>query len=340
MREVHLDQWVAPEIADANGFLQAGQVLEWMDVVGALAATRHCRRPVVTVSIEGMELYQPIRVGERVSMRARVAYTSRHSVGVSVTTDHGGNGAAPRPSLEAYMTFVPVDRKGRPVGVPPFSPETAVEHSRFREGELRREFRRQLEEGELTLQHEELEKVSQREWPLLIRQFMSRLPRYLLMPWEKVEVERTRHQSYLHKIEPIRVGTLNFQGTIHGGALMRWAEEAAALSARAHAGGVPMRCTGLHGLCFLRPVERDRFVHIRSVVVHTAGQTLTTLVSIQAEDPTSGQYCENLRGFFTYSPLDAWVRIAPVAAESHEERALFDEVEHRLALQRRIERVA
>ena len=41
----HLDEWVAPDIADELGFLRAGKILEWMDVVGVLAATRHCRRP-------------------------------------------------------------------------------------------------------------------------------------------------------------------------------------------------------------------------------------------------------------------------------------------------------
>jgi CheY-like chemotaxis protein len=41
--------------------------------------------PVVTASIEGTELRAPIRVGERVAMTARVAYTSQRSVGVSVS---------------------------------------------------------------------------------------------------------------------------------------------------------------------------------------------------------------------------------------------------------------
>ena len=66
-REAHLDEWVAPDIADEQGFLRAGKILEWMDVVGVLAASRHCRCPVATASVDGMELRHPIRVGERVS---------------------------------------------------------------------------------------------------------------------------------------------------------------------------------------------------------------------------------------------------------------------------------
>ena len=86
--EVHLDEWVTPEIADENGYIRAGKILEWMDVVGVLAATRHCRRPVVTASVDGMELQKPIRVGERIAMTGSVAFTSARSIGVSVATGH------------------------------------------------------------------------------------------------------------------------------------------------------------------------------------------------------------------------------------------------------------
>src|SRR5438309_8684532 len=68
----HLDEWVAPDIADELGFLRAGKILEWMDVVGVLAATRHSRRVVATSSVDGLELAHPIGVGARVSMTAEV----------------------------------------------------------------------------------------------------------------------------------------------------------------------------------------------------------------------------------------------------------------------------
>jgi acyl-CoA hydrolase len=335
--EVHLDEWVAPEIADEQACLQAGKILEWMDVVGVLAATRHCRRPVVTASIDGMELRDPIRVGERVAMTARVAYTSEHSIGVSVSMAHGHGLKAPRPTLEAYMTFVALDRRARPLSVPRFSPETPQERVRFREGELRREFRRRARAGELEhTPQAALAAVEERDWPLLVRELMSRLPRYLRMPWERSDPAqpRTRHRSYMHKIEPVRLGSLNFHGTAYGGALMRWSETAANLSARAYLDGAAVRCTGLHGMNFVKPVERDRFVHIRSVVVHTAGTRITCLTSVQSEDSVAGAFAENLRAFISYAPVAAEARVPPLDCASAEERALFAEVEQRLALQR------
>src|SRR5947208_11491111 len=102
----HLDEWVAPDIADELGFLRAGRILDWMDVVGVLAATRHCRRPVVTASVDGMELTNPIRVGEHVTLTASIAHTSERSMGVSIAMHHGRRDAAePGPCVDAYMTF-------------------------------------------------------------------------------------------------------------------------------------------------------------------------------------------------------------------------------------------
>src|SRR5438128_8928238 len=127
--EAHLDEWVAPDIADEQGFLRAGKILEWMDVVGGLAASRHCRRPVATASVDGMELLHPIRVGERVTMTAAVGYTSTRSLGVSVSMRHGTPAAEQR-SLKGYMTFVALDPHGRPAVVPQLRPQTPAGYRR------------------------------------------------------------------------------------------------------------------------------------------------------------------------------------------------------------------
>ena len=148
-REVHLDQWVAPSIADERGELRAGTVLEWMDVVGVLAATRHSRRPVVTVSVDAMELRQPIHVGERVTMTATVGFTSEKSLGICVSMTAGfARDRDPR-RFDGYMTFVALGPDERPSRVPQLSPETPAEVARFREGQIRREFRKKLEAGQL-----------------------------------------------------------------------------------------------------------------------------------------------------------------------------------------------
>jgi acyl-CoA hydrolase len=329
MAEAHLDEWVAPDIADERGFLRAGKIFEWMDVVGVLAATRHCRRPVVTASVDGMELRDPIRVGERVTMVASVGYTSARSIGVSVSMTHGDPAAKPRRSLAGHMTFVAPDESGVAVAVPQFRPETPDQVARFREGQLRREFRARLVSGQLGAPPSE---STGPEKTIFVRELLKLLPRSLQFPFDAAR-PRQRHLSYVHKIEPVRSSKLNFHGTLYGGTLMRWIEAAANLSARAYLHGAPLRLSGLHGLTFIRPVQRHLFVHVRSVVAHAAQDSVTVLVNVHAEDPLAGDEFETLRAFLTYAP-EAGVQIPPLDCAASEDRALFEEVEHRLALQK------
>jgi acyl-CoA hydrolase len=342
--EAHLDEWVAPDIADERGFLRAGMIFEWMDVVGVLAATRHCRRPVVTASVDGMELRDPIRVGERVTMVASVGYTSARSIGVSVSMTHGDPAAGrARRSLAGHMTFVALDEQGNSVPVPQFRPETPAEVARFREGQLRREFRTRLMAGELGAPRSAdalpapgnaLENV------LFVRELLKLLPKSFPLPFDRADQRKPqqRHLSYVHKIEPVRDSRLNFHGTLYGGTLMRWIETTANLSARAYLGGAPVRLVGLHGLTFIRPVQRHVFVHIRSVVAHAAPGSVTVLVNVHAEDPIAGNDIETLRAFLTYAPEES-AAVPPLQCVGSEDRGLFDEIEHRLALQRTLAQV-
>jgi acyl-CoA hydrolase len=336
--EVHLDEWVTPEIADEHGYIRAGKILEWMDVVGVLAATRHCRRPVVTASVDGMELQKPIRVGERIAMTASVAFTSPRSIGVSVAMRHGPpDEVTPPSSLAGYMTFVALDEEGKALPIPQFQPETPTEVARFREGRIRTEFRKKMLSGQLP--DLDVASASRPENPLFIRELLKLLPRSFQLPFDRAaEGRRHAHLSYVHKIEPIRTGTLNFHGTLYGGTLMGWIETCAQLSARSHLQGAAVRLVGLHGLTFIRPVERHVFIHVRSAIAHTAQDTLTALVNVHAEDPTEGKQIETLRAFLTYAPVakNGTVPAAICALEcvSDEERAVYNEVEHRLALQR------
>jgi acyl-CoA hydrolase len=178
-----------PTLRKQHGLLRAAKILEWMNVVGVLAATRHCAHPVVTASVDGMELVTPMRVGEHVTLKASVAHTSDHRVGVGIEMRHGhpDESARARPNVEAYMTFVALDDVGRPARVPRFVPETPAEMVRFREGELRREFRRKLAHGAepLALGTEEFGGAAGRDALLRVRDWLKVFPR-LRMPWERV----------------------------------------------------------------------------------------------------------------------------------------------------------
>jgi acyl-CoA hydrolase len=78
-------------------------------------------------------------------MKASVNFVGRTSmeVGVRVEAEELTTGRR-RHTNSCYLTFVAVDRNGRPVEVPPLAPETPDERRRHEAAEARR--RRRLEE--------------------------------------------------------------------------------------------------------------------------------------------------------------------------------------------------
>ena len=338
--QVHLDEWVSPDIVDDHGFLRAGKILEWLDVVGVLAATRHCSLPVVTASVDGLILRDPIPLGSHVTLTAVVAHTSERSMGVAVNLRCSHKAGPKGDVLDAFMTFVAVDENGNPAPIPPLVPESPLQVQRFREGRLRRDFRKRLKAGIVDEVPVELhaEKPLSREANLYIKEFLKQIPRALRLPWESAnpDAQQGRERSYVHKVELVRQADLNFHGTLYGGTLMRWLESTGGLSAKAFLAGRSVRLVGLHGLNFLRPIPPGRFVHIRSVTVHADERSLTTLVNVESEDPVNGVSEETLRAFLTFVPFDKQ-RIPQVRCFDEEEKAIYAEVEHRLSLQRLLE---
>src|SRR5262249_53619186 len=130
---VRLDEWATPDLADDRGLLRAGKILEWMDVIGPLAASRHCQLPAATAAVDRLTIRRPIRVGQHVRLLATVAFTSLRSVGVALTIEADGT-----PAATGWMTFVAV-RDGRVLPVPQIRPRSMAERTLFREGRLRHE---------------------------------------------------------------------------------------------------------------------------------------------------------------------------------------------------------
>jgi acyl-CoA hydrolase len=134
-----------PSDANILGHVFGGVVLAMMDKTAAVAAFRHARAACVTVSIDRVDFKEPIHVGDLVIMKARVNFVGRTSmeVGVRVEAEDLLSGRR-RHTNSCYLTFVAVDRNGRPVDVPPLLPETPEEIRRNDAARDRR--RRRLEE--------------------------------------------------------------------------------------------------------------------------------------------------------------------------------------------------
>jgi acyl-CoA hydrolase len=134
-----------PQHANILGHVFGGVILSMMDRTAAVAAIRHARGNCVTVSVDRVDFREPIHVGDLVIMKASVNYAGRTSmeIGVRVEAENMIDGVR-RHTNSCYLTFVAIDRNGRPVEVPQLLPETPAEERRYAAAMERR--RRRLEE--------------------------------------------------------------------------------------------------------------------------------------------------------------------------------------------------
>jgi acyl-CoA hydrolase len=134
-----------PQHANVLGHIFGGVILSLMDKTAAVTAIRHARNPCVTVSIDRVDFREPIHVGDLVVMKSAVNYTGRTSmeIGVRVEAEDMINGRR-RHTNSCYLTFVAVDRNGRPIDVPQIIPTSPEDQRRNAAAKERR--RRRLEE--------------------------------------------------------------------------------------------------------------------------------------------------------------------------------------------------
>ena len=134
--EVNMTELVLPNDTNLLGNLLGGRLLHWIDIVGALAATRLARNTVATVSIESVDFRHPIRKGEMVMLNARVVWSGRTSIRVRVLVkaENMYTGAV-IPTNNAVLTFVAMDESGKPCPVPKIYPATEEDTAYYNEAQ-------------------------------------------------------------------------------------------------------------------------------------------------------------------------------------------------------------
>lgn len=147
---------VLPDDASPLGNILGGKVMHLIDIAGAIAAHRHCRSLLVTVSVDNLDFVHPIRVGQLIILRAYVTRAFRTSLEVEVRVflEDFLTGER-RQTSSAFVTYVALDSEGKPKEVPPVMPRTKDEKRRYREALERRRRRlalaarahRQFEKG-------------------------------------------------------------------------------------------------------------------------------------------------------------------------------------------------
>jgi acyl-CoA hydrolase len=140
--EITTARLMMPTDANVLGNVFGGAIMRYMDEIAAIVAWRHAGKNVVTASIDRMNFYAPVFVGNLLIMKATVNYvgTTSMEIGVRIeaqdpTTRKGTHTGS------CYLTYVALDEKGKPTPISPLVVTTPDEKRRFIEALARRRLR-------------------------------------------------------------------------------------------------------------------------------------------------------------------------------------------------------
>lgn len=109
---------VFPSRTNHHNTLFGGDALAWMDEVAFIAATRFCRKPLVTISSDRVDFKEAIPAGSFAELVAKVVHVGNTSLKVEVNiyleTMHKDD---KHQAISGTFTFVAVDEQHKPTPV-------------------------------------------------------------------------------------------------------------------------------------------------------------------------------------------------------------------------------
>lgn len=139
---VEMRELVLPNDTNLLGNLLGGQLMHLIDIAGAMVASRHSNSVVATASIDSVDFKRPIKMGEMIILKAKLTWIGRTSMEVLVevfSEDYLKDKI--KFTNRAFLTFVALNKEGKPIEVPRLVIETDEERKNFEEGKIRRENR-------------------------------------------------------------------------------------------------------------------------------------------------------------------------------------------------------
>ncbi|MBL4850271.1 MAG: PAS domain S-box protein [Planctomycetes bacterium] len=130
---------MTPDMSNFSGNVHGGHVLRLIDQIAYACASQYSGHYCVTRSVDRVNFRDPVRVGQLLSLKARVNFVGRTSMEVGVRAEAREllTGEA-KHTNSCYLTMVALGEDGRPTEVPELVCETDEERRRFEEGSRRR----------------------------------------------------------------------------------------------------------------------------------------------------------------------------------------------------------
>jgi acyl-CoA hydrolase len=133
---------VLPNDTNVLNNLRGGKILHWMDIACAIAGGKHSNAVVVTASVDNVSFENPIKLGDVVTITAKVtrAFNTSMELHCEVWAENLPSQTRYKCN-EAYYTFVALDSNGKPKKVTGLVPETDEEKKQYEMAMRRRELR-------------------------------------------------------------------------------------------------------------------------------------------------------------------------------------------------------
>lgn len=138
---------VRPNHLNNAGRLFGGILMQWIDEVAALAAKRHCRKSVTTVSVDHLHFIKGAYPSDDIVIKGKVTHVGNTSMEVKVDTYVEAQNGERTLINRAYLTEVALGCDDKPVRVPRLLLETEEERQEWMKAEKRRELRKLQKAG-------------------------------------------------------------------------------------------------------------------------------------------------------------------------------------------------
>lgn len=244
----------APTDAGPSGSVDAGTVLNWVDKAAYAAAVGWAKSYCVTAYVGNIHFADPVQVGEMVEVTATIVYTGSSSMHIRTTVTSGNpQGGEPHASSSCLVIFVAVGAGGKPTAVPAWTPQTESEQREYDHAKARIGVREEIVEA---MNSQVYTDAGTAERVLL---------RFLAAPTD-----------------------VNWGGKVHGGVVMEWIDQAAALCASRYC-GMDTVAVFSGGIRFYRPLRIGDLVEVEARLVYTGTKGMHIAVHVRSGDPKSTQ---------------------------------------------------
>lgn len=254
--------------------MQAGAILDLMDVLAGRVAATHAGCRVVTLSFDRLELTRPILHQDLVRLEGRPVHVGRSSIMVAVDVYRQDFlTRAFSPIQRSFVTMVAIDEAGRP--------NRAIPGLRLESEEERTENAEALRHRDLGLEWDEQAEQLRGGAdlaPEAIEEPFNREKREYLTPEETtVRVRRMfmpRHSNVL--------------GTVFGGDILLWMDRVATHTARQFTRNRHMITLAMSRILFRQPIYASDMVEMTARVVYVRRYTVEMEIEVvlQREDGT------------------------------------------------------